>query len=93
VIRFGGPVPLTDPSRWMAPAAGWLGRTTWPSSARAEFEIGDDGRVANCRIVEPGAPAPRNATICPSLARQSFERPLLPAERRGVYEVRWDVSP
>jgi hypothetical protein len=90
VNRRNGPVPLTDPARWMAPYAGSLRLTAWEGTTRAGFEVTDHGRVANCETYQPGPAAARDATVCERLGRQRFRSPVFARERRGWYEVRWN---
>ncbi len=91
VNRLNGPVPLTDPARWMAPYSGSLGSTGGEGITRATFEITNDGRLANCEIIWPDSPVALDGALCEHLSRQRrFRPPIFARERRGWYEVRWN---
>jgi hypothetical protein len=90
VNRHGGPIPLTDPSRWMAPFAGGLQFAAFGETTRARFSVGSDGSVVDCEVQRPGGPTPRDRRACQRLSRQRFLPPVFARERYGYYEVRWD---
>ena len=91
VNRLNGPVPLTDPTRWMAPYSGSLGDSGRDGVTRVIFEIADDGRIANCEISSPNSPVALDDTLCEHLGLQRrFRPPIFARERRGRYEVRWN---
>ncbi|HYI48812.1 MAG TPA: hypothetical protein VEX35_10150 [Allosphingosinicella sp.] len=90
VNRNNGPVPTTDPARWMAPYAGSLELRGWEGTTRAEFEVAGDGRVVGCQTYQPGPTVARDAILCRRLGRQRFQPPIFARERRGHYEVRWN---
>ena len=92
VNRFGGPIPLTDASRWMAPFAGGLGYTGGGERTRAIFQVGPDGRVTGCETERMRAATPRDHWVCDRLRRQRFRPPVLARERGGLYEVRWNAE-
>ena len=92
VNRLGGPIPLTDPSRWMAPFAGGLQAVSFREHSRASFRVGLDGRVTSCETQRTGPATPRDAWVCGRLARQRFRPPILSRERYGSYEVRWNME-
>ena len=90
VNHFGGPVPLSDPSRWMAPFAGGLGFAGTGERTRAIFQVGPDGRVSGCETERARAATPREHWVCDRLRRQRFRPPVFARERGGQYEVRWN---
>jgi hypothetical protein len=88
--RRPGPVPLSDPARWLAPAWGSLVPVPADYGAAVVFDVLDDGGIDNCNIIWSSVSAARDQAICPMLAaRNRFAPPLRSSERRGVYEVRW----
>jgi hypothetical protein len=92
VMKFKGPVPVTNPALWAAPHAGDLG---WTASSgnitRARFQVLNDGTLSDCRVFLASKPADRDNLVCHSLKLQRrFKAPLLSQERKGMYEVRWD---
>jgi hypothetical protein len=93
VVRFGGPVPMSDPTRWMGAHSGSLGWSGLPGlSGRttARFNLNNDGLVTSCEMHPSSPPHAEEASICRMLRRQRFQRPMLRREREGWYEVRWD---
>ena len=89
VTRRSGPVPTSDPSRWMVPYAGALGWTGPEHATLVAFRVDDDGRLTDCHIQYSQTPAPRDRTICPRLAHRRFSPPLFAREHHGLYQVRW----
>jgi hypothetical protein len=90
VYRVRGPIPLTRAESWVAPSRGGLG---WNDNGgpftRVAFDVTDDGRMINCRRWMSFDPD-RSAEICARIRSRRFRPPVLPQERHGVYEMRWD---
>jgi hypothetical protein len=85
-----GPVPVTNPARWMAPYAGSLGLTGSEARTHAYLEIAGDGRVASCVTSQHGPADARAPALCRRLRRKRFQPPIFARERQGWYEVRWN---
>lgn len=93
VNRYQGPVPRSDPARWMAPHAGGLGWSAEPDAIAVRFDIDRTGRIADCSVQDRRLDVGRNRTICASLRDRRFRPPLFARERHGSYWVRWRDAP
>jgi len=91
VNRHRGPVPRSDPSRWMAPHAGGLRGTGAEGRTVIWFLVRRDGRIGDCRVEQP-MPAERDLrdlSVCDMIRRHRFKPPMFEREGSGYYEVRW----
>ena len=93
VNRFRGPVPLSDPESWMPPHVGALGWVGPDGLVYAQFDVTQDGRVANCRPTEQGRSDLRTQSICDAIRARRFAPPMFAREREGIFRVRWNGSP